>query len=111
MSVKAILRRRSVGSVVQNNADARMEAASKAMLRDTQNEARNKKQDQKSLCSVLTAAGNGNLLRGWRRELDTEGKLEVDYDDFIQAMVRLRWFGSSHLLFAGNKNPNVLLLE
>lgn len=70
---------------------------------------RAKNEDQRRLCNILRTAGEGCLLRGWRLELDTEGKLEVDWEDYVQAAKRLNYSGDPENLF--NDKDHTLLLK
>eukprot|EP00933_Yihiella_yeosuensis_P050779 TRINITY_DN48581_c0_g1_i1.p1 TRINITY_DN48581_c0_g1~~TRINITY_DN48581_c0_g1_i1.p1 ORF type:complete len:790 (-),score=149.86 TRINITY_DN48581_c0_g1_i1:368-2737(-) len=38
--------------------------------------------DRNTLRSALTEKGNGSFLRGWRRELDPDGSLDIGIEDF-----------------------------
>lgn len=69
-----------------------------------------RKTDQLRLQAVLAGRGDGSTLRGWRRELDPDGLLEVDYGDYIQTCARLNFMGDTSLLFGGDGDNSTLSL-
>mmetsp|Transcript_61491 Transcript_61491/g.159663 ORF Transcript_61491/g.159663 Transcript_61491/m.159663 type:complete len:710 (+) Transcript_61491:104-2233(+) len=58
---------------------------------------------------VLAKRGNGSLLRGWRRELDTDGSLDVGFQEFCEAALRLGVSVDAEALF-GADSPDSLSL-
>mmetsp|Transcript_72018 Transcript_72018/g.154131 ORF Transcript_72018/g.154131 Transcript_72018/m.154131 type:complete len:791 (+) Transcript_72018:91-2463(+) len=67
-------------------------------------------EDQAKLAELLTQCGQGSLLRGWRRELDRLGELEVDFTDFIRVAVNLGYTGDISRLFGSDGDASKLSL-
>jgi len=68
-------------------------------------------EDLAELVKLLSQSGNGRMVRGWRRELDPDGALEVDFPDFCNAARRFRWTGDAHLLFGRDNDFSSLTLK
>lgn len=81
-----------------------MEPASKAKQRSI-------KENRDVLRSVLAAQGDGSCARGWRRELDPQGNLEVDFQDFAKCARRLHFEVNTDLLFGLDDDHSSLTLE
>lgn len=62
------------------------------------------KEDRDRLCSILRKVGKGSLLRGWRSQLDENGKLEVDWEDYIRAAESLKYSGDPRFLFCNEQH-------
>jgi len=66
-------------------------------------EGRNKdkamEEDRLELQFLLEDCGEGSVLRGWRRELDPDGQLEVDLITFAKVAEKLNYVGDAMLLF------------
>mmetsp|Transcript_5868 Transcript_5868/g.11858 ORF Transcript_5868/g.11858 Transcript_5868/m.11858 type:complete len:795 (+) Transcript_5868:84-2468(+) len=60
--------------------------------------------------SALRQRGGGELLRGWRRELDPDGLLEVHFKQFCQAAGRLGITGDVSVLFSLERDHQGLTL-
>eukprot|EP00928_Gymnodinium_smaydae_P060023 TRINITY_DN4356_c0_g2_i2.p1 TRINITY_DN4356_c0_g2~~TRINITY_DN4356_c0_g2_i2.p1 ORF type:complete len:957 (-),score=233.64 TRINITY_DN4356_c0_g2_i2:284-3154(-) len=58
-----------------------------------------RRQELDALAELLAGQGEGSALRGWRRELDPEGMLEVDFHTWIEAAARLKFDGDAYALF------------
>eukprot|EP00445_Apocalathium_hangoei_P012115 CAMPEP_0203877382 /NCGR_PEP_ID=MMETSP0359-20131031/21977_1 /ASSEMBLY_ACC=CAM_ASM_000338 /TAXON_ID=268821 /ORGANISM="Scrippsiella Hangoei, Strain SHTV-5" /LENGTH=788 /DNA_ID=CAMNT_0050796327 /DNA_START=55 /DNA_END=2418 /DNA_ORIENTATION=+ len=84
-----------------------LENASAAMmkLRDSKTAL---SQDVEELKGTLARNGDGSLLRGWRRHMDPEGELQVNFQDFIQACARFSYFGDTLAIFGLDPDPNLL---
>jgi len=50
---------------------------------------RHRAQDRKFLHQILTQKGGGCFLRGWRREIDPDGSLDVPTDEFIRLLKKV----------------------
>lgn len=61
------------------------------------------------LREILAQRGNGSLLRGWRRELDTDGSLDVGFQEFCTAASRLGVSVDAEAMF-GAGSPDSLSL-
>lgn len=71
-----------------------------------------KESDQDRLIVELIKKGGGSFLRGWRRELDADGSLDVNFQDFCVAAQRIGFTGDIKLLFGSNTgNSKFLSLE
>lgn len=68
---------------------------------------------RQQLIDILTKKGKGSFLRGWRRELDRDGDLEISYQEFCCTAGRLGFKGDIHELFGldGNSADSKLQLE
>ncbi|CAE7940861.1 unnamed protein product, partial [Symbiodinium necroappetens] len=66
--------------------------------------------ERDELIDLITAAGGGSLMRGWRQALDPQGELEVDYDDFCRVTGQWRWVGDINALFGGDGDLDHLSL-
>mmetsp|Transcript_22330 Transcript_22330/g.47595 ORF Transcript_22330/g.47595 Transcript_22330/m.47595 type:complete len:779 (+) Transcript_22330:216-2552(+) len=73
--------------------------------------ARKGEEDRKRIVALLAQSGNGSFLRGWRKELDMDGSLDVDFPDFVQAAARLNYVGDMQLLFGGDEDCSNLSLD
>eukprot|EP00747_Dinoflagellata_sp_TGD_P137599 gnl/TRDRNA2_/TRDRNA2_175702_c0_seq1.p1 gnl/TRDRNA2_/TRDRNA2_175702_c0~~gnl/TRDRNA2_/TRDRNA2_175702_c0_seq1.p1 ORF type:complete len:909 (-),score=149.85 gnl/TRDRNA2_/TRDRNA2_175702_c0_seq1:51-2777(-) len=62
-----------------------------------------KEQDREQLLVALRQRGCGSLLRGWRCELDRDGVLEVNFQDFCKAAGRLGYRGDVYSLVRSDK--------
>lgn len=67
--------------------------------------------EREELVELITTAGNGSLMRGWRTTLDTEGELQVDYDDFCRVTGTWKWVGDINALFGGDGDLDHLQLS
>lgn len=85
-----------------------LKARSEKMHRDPKDRERSRAEDMQELIHVLTEAGGGSLLRGWRRELDQYGNLAVDFPDFCKAADRLYYSGDAYLLFGADGDFSAL---
>lgn len=56
-------------------------------------------EDVDRLLKLLVERGRGSLLRGWRRELDPTGSLEVSFQDFCRAAKRMGYVGDPYKVF------------
>jgi len=61
------------------------------------------------LRSVLAERGSGSLLRGWRRELDTDGSLDVGFQEFCEAASRLGVAVDAEMLFGDTPDSLTLV--
>mmetsp|Transcript_28364 Transcript_28364/g.90243 ORF Transcript_28364/g.90243 Transcript_28364/m.90243 type:complete len:725 (-) Transcript_28364:174-2348(-) len=66
--------------------------------------------DRQAVIAALVARGGGSVLRGWRRELDPDGSLDVNFLDFCKAAKSLRLSVDSVRLF-GEDSPQSLTLD
>lgn len=55
---------------------------------------------RQKLAEILREKGNGNLLRGWRRELDHDSSMHCGYMEFCQKAERLGYHEDVATLFA-----------
>eukprot|EP00928_Gymnodinium_smaydae_P011381 TRINITY_DN14208_c0_g1_i1.p1 TRINITY_DN14208_c0_g1~~TRINITY_DN14208_c0_g1_i1.p1 ORF type:complete len:754 (+),score=169.28 TRINITY_DN14208_c0_g1_i1:99-2360(+) len=89
--------------------------AMRAMLRKTastkESKERNREEDRHLLVQLLLYAGDGSLVRGWRRELDKEGNMEIGFVDFTKAAARLQFFGDLQLLLGKDGDLDNLTLD
>jgi len=69
------------------------------------------KENRDLLKNILTTRGDGCFLRGWRRELDHQGKLEVDFQDFAKCARRLHFEVNTDLLFGLDDDHSTMTLE
>lgn len=67
--------------------------------------------DRSKLVSILIQKGGGSLLRGWRRELDLEGDLEISFLDFCKNAGRMRLALNVERLLSSDQNADSLTLE
>ena len=67
--------------------------------------------EREELVELITAMGNGSLMRGWRTTLDPEGELQVDYDDFCRVTGAWKWVGDINALFGGDGDLDHLQLS
>jgi len=63
-------------------------------------------EDRKTLKKLVETAGDGSILRGWRKEMDPQGLLEISFQEFIQACARLNFFGDTMELVGLDGDPN-----
>lgn len=68
-------------------------------------------EDARRLKELLTKRGDGSFLRGWRRELDPDGDLEVNFQDYIKAAARMTFYADALLLFGGDNDCSTLTIE
>eukprot|EP00929_Paragymnodinium_shiwhaense_P119071 TRINITY_DN90959_c0_g1_i1.p1 TRINITY_DN90959_c0_g1~~TRINITY_DN90959_c0_g1_i1.p1 ORF type:complete len:808 (+),score=214.51 TRINITY_DN90959_c0_g1_i1:146-2569(+) len=54
------------------------------------------------LIDALRTHGGGSVLRGWRRELDSDGDLDVRFQEFCKATEKLNCKGNYQELFEGD---------
>jgi len=67
--------------------------------------------DRERLFAVLEGRGAGSILRGWRRELDPDGALEIGFSEFCRAMSNMGVHVDALALFQGNSEPQSFKLE
>lgn len=67
--------------------------------------------DRERLVAMLIKRGNGSFLRGWRKEFDPDGSLDINFIDFCTAAQRIGFTGDARLLFAADQNAKHLNLE
>jgi len=67
--------------------------------------------DRERLFSVLEESGAGSILRGWRRELDQDGSLEIGFAEFCKCMASLGVQIDALRLFQGNDCPQSFKLQ
>jgi len=67
--------------------------------------------DRDRLFAVLEDRGAGSILRGWRRELDQDGALEIGFPEFCRAMSNLGVHIDALRLFQGNAEPQTFKLQ
>jgi len=67
--------------------------------------------DADKLIAILKKRGAGSFLRGWRRELDADGSLEVGFQEFCEAASRIGFSGDARELFNRDGDPKNLSLE
>mmetsp|Transcript_78033 Transcript_78033/g.171066 ORF Transcript_78033/g.171066 Transcript_78033/m.171066 type:complete len:777 (-) Transcript_78033:2325-4655(-) len=72
---------------------------------------RSLKENRDIVCTVLSERGEGSWIRGWRRELDQQGDLEVDFQDFAKCAHRLHFEVNTDLLFGLDDDHSSLTLE
>lgn len=82
-----------------------------SMLRQDAKSAKFLKQDREHLIELLTNAGDGSFLRGWRWQFDSNGALETSFPDFCKAAARLNFVGDSYALFGIDQDHSTLTLE
>jgi len=63
-----------------------------------------------SLQELLAAKGDGCMIRGWRKELDPDGALEVNFPTFCASAKRMGYVGDSYVLFGLDQNHSSLTL-
>lgn len=63
------------------------------------------------LLDAVVRRGGGSILRGWRREFDPSGALEVSFLDFCKAAARLGVRNVDTLDLFGAESPDTLTLE
>lgn len=68
-------------------------------------------EDCRKVIRALEEKGNGSMLRGWRRELDPEGSLEVGFEDFCKSMATLGVQVDTDRLFNLDGSPDRVTLE
>lgn len=95
--------------LLRRNAFLKMSA--EKMSRSAASSTKYREQDQRELIEILAQQGDGSVLRGWRRELDPDGLLEVDFPDFCHAARRLAWSGDAYLLFGEDQDYSSLTLS
>eukprot|EP00927_Polykrikos_kofoidii_P049290 TRINITY_DN43368_c0_g1_i1.p1 TRINITY_DN43368_c0_g1~~TRINITY_DN43368_c0_g1_i1.p1 ORF type:complete len:807 (-),score=89.01 TRINITY_DN43368_c0_g1_i1:237-2657(-) len=66
------------------------------------------KEDQEALVDLLRERGFGSIIRGWRRDFDPDGLMEVDFYDYVKAASRLGFCGDPILLFGTDGNHKTL---
>mmetsp|Transcript_36837 Transcript_36837/g.84885 ORF Transcript_36837/g.84885 Transcript_36837/m.84885 type:complete len:912 (+) Transcript_36837:142-2877(+) len=69
------------------------------------------KTDQEHLIALLRQRGGGNLLRGWRCELDPNGAFEVSFQDFCEVAGSLGYQGNAFELFGQDQKGDTLSLS
>lgn len=67
--------------------------------------------DEEKLYAALKKAGGGSFLRGWRRELDPDGSLDVGFLEFCQAAKRLNIAVDALKLFGEDSPDSLELIE
>jgi len=50
---------------------------------------REREADRQRILNILHQRGGGSVLRGWRRELDPDGSLDLNYHEFVRSCARL----------------------
>lgn len=67
--------------------------------------------DRQKIFNALEERGNGSMLRGWRRELDPEGMLEIGFQDFCKCMANLGVQVDTGRLFSLDGVPDRVTIE
>jgi len=75
------------------------EAEGHAHLSPSHHEVPKSNPDLEQLLDILIERGRGSLLRGWRRELDESGDLQVTFQDFCRHALRLNFTGDIYAVF------------
>lgn len=66
--------------------------------------------DREKVINAISKKNGGSFLRGWRRELDPDGSLDIDFLEFCQVMFRLGLAVDATLLF-GEDSPDSMSLD
>jgi len=77
------------------------------LLNVADNSILNSKGAEVRLMQILAQSGGGSSLRGWRRQLDPFGILEVPFTDFKDACIKLGFARDAQELFAGLRHTEV----
>jgi len=90
-----------------------LEKAAAAMFKERhgENAANAEEEDRELLVEVLEEFGGGSFLRGWRRQLDPDGNLWVNFPEFLAAAARMGYYGDTLSLFSQSDNLNVMTLS
>jgi len=67
--------------------------------------------DRERLVNILIKKGRGSFLRGWFRELDSRGNLEVSFHDFCEAAGRIGFHGDVYAVLGLDDDLQSLTLN
>jgi len=96
---------------MQGSLDEGLDQATEIFLKRRGTPTQNREEDRRRLQALLTKRGAGSLLRGWRRELDPDGDLEVDFQDYLAAASKMNFYADAQLLFGTDNDSSMLSLE
>jgi len=68
-------------------------------------------QAEQRLLHHLAERGGGSSLRGWRRELDPDGSLDVNFPEFCRAATKMGFVGDAQELFGLDEDAARLTLK
>jgi len=63
---------------------------------------RQEETEQERLIALLTEKGDGSFLRGWRRFLDPDGSLDINFEEFCVATQTLGFHGDVRAIFGSS---------